>query len=138
MNPLVLAAIPKLIDKIANYFPSEAEKNQAQAELINATVKGDLDFEELRSKNITAEAASSDKWTSRARPSFLYVVYVMILTSIPMGVLSAFQPEMVVAIINGTKLWLEAIPDELYTLFGVVATGYVGARSWEKVRGVSK
>ncbi len=40
-----------------------------------------------------AEAQSSDKWTSRARPSFLYVMYTMILFAIPFGFLYAFRPE---------------------------------------------
>lgn len=39
-------------------------------------------------KAIIAEAQSRDPWTSRARPSFMYVMYVLILFSIPRGAIS--------------------------------------------------
>jgi phosphotransferase system glucose/maltose/N-acetylglucosamine-specific IIC component len=86
---------------------------------------------------IIAEAQSSDPWTSRARPSFMYVIYVMILMSIPMGILSAFNPAMAVAISAGMKSWLSAVPDSLWTLFGVGYVGYTGARMMEKRKGVA-
>ena len=89
-------------------------------------------------KAIITEASSADPWTSRARPTFMYVIYVMILCSIPMGILSAFQPTMAVAIAAGMKAWLASIPSELYTLFGVGYVGYVYQRGKEKIAGVSK
>ena len=82
-----------------------------------------------------AEASSSDKWTSRARPSFLYVVYIMLLAGIPMGIVSAWSPTTAVDIATGFKAWLAAIPDSLYLMFGTVMTGYGIQRSWEKVKG---
>ena len=47
---------------------------------------------EARLSAIVAEAQSADPWTSRARPSFLYVMYALILFSMPMGVIAAFDP----------------------------------------------
>ena len=88
--------------------------------------------------SILAEASSTDPWTSRARPSFLYVIYVMILMSIPMGVLSAFEPQMADAIASGMQKWLEAIPEDLYVLFGIGYVGYAGARTWEKRKGAAR
>jgi hypothetical protein len=38
-----------------------------------------------------AEAQSADPWTSRARPNFLYVMYILLPTALPTGVLSAFH-----------------------------------------------
>ena len=87
---------------------------------------------------IIAEANSADPWTSRARPTFMYVMYIMILVAIPMGIVSAFRPEIAAAIATGMQAWLKAIPDSLYTLFGVGYVGYVGARSYEKGKGVSQ
>ena len=87
---------------------------------------------------ILAEANSSDPWTSRARPSFLYVVYVFILAALPFGVLFAFMPGSADAVVVGVKAWLEVIPDAMWTAFTVGYLGYAGARSFEKLKGVSK
>ena len=139
MNPLLLGGIfdigRTLIDKL---MPSPEAKAKAQLELLQMQQNGELRELETRMSAIPAEANSPDPWTSRARPSFLYVMYVMILAALPMGVLSAFQPELAVAISNGMKMWLAAIPEELYVLFGVGYVGYAGARTFEKRRGVAK
>ena len=55
---------------------------------------------------IISDSKSSDPWTSRARPSFLYVVYTLILSAIPMGVVSAVSPLTAHEIILGFKDWL--------------------------------
>ena len=92
------------------------------------------EFKELEGaiQLITAEAQSKDPWTSRARPSFLYVMYIMILASIPMGFLSFWHPEMVDSTIDGMEKWLKAIPSEMWYLFGVGYLGYVKKRSDDK------
>lgn len=94
----------------------------------------DLEIEvgKARSAMIVAEASSSDPWTSRARPSFMYVVYIMILASLPMGILTAIYPETSIAVTAGMKSWLAAIPDSMWTLFGVGYTGYAAARTFDK------
>jgi len=84
-----------------------------------------------------AEASSSDGYTSRARPSFLYVMYTLLLMGIPMGVLSAFNPHAAQAIAEGFKAWLTAIPDSLYGLMGVGIVGYTVSRSAEKIKGAA-
>jgi len=63
---------------------------------------------------------------------------VMILMSIPMGVLSAFEPQMADAIASGMQKWLAAIPEDLYVLFGIGYVGYAGARTWEKRKGTAR
>ena len=73
---------------------------------------------------------------SRARPSFLYVVYILLLSAIPMGVLTVFNPGAALDLTTGFKAWLGAIPDSILTLFGTVMTGYVIGRSWEKTKGI--
>ncbi len=78
------------------------------------------------------EAKSADPWTSRARPSFLYVVYTFILAAIPMGFLFAFEPETAEAVTEGVRLWLAAIPGEMWALFGAGYLGYSGMRSYDK------
>lgn len=87
---------------------------------------------------ILAEAASADKWTSRARPSFMYVIYIVILFGLPMGIVSAFSAETATAIAMGFKAWLAAIPDSMWGLFGAGFLGYTASRTYEKAKGVSK
>lgn len=119
----------KLIDKI---WPDPAEREKAKAQLLQMQQRGELKELETRMSAILAEAQSKDPWTSRARPSFMYVMYTMILASIPMGVLHAFDPAMAVSIADGMKAWLSAIPQEMWMLFGVGYTGYTYARSKDK------
>lgn len=139
MDPITISGIfsigTKLIDKL---FPDPEQKAKAQLELLRMQQSGDLDEMKTQLSAIIAEAQSSDPWTSRARPSFLYAVYVLLLWSIPMGVLTIFRPEAAAAFTTGFKAWMLAIPEPVLTLFGVVMTGYVAGRSWEKVRGATK
>ncbi len=113
-------------------FPDKTEAAKINAQLDISRREGDLQKLEIGMSAIVMEAKSQDKWTSRARPSFLYVMYFMILMAVPMGVLSAFKPLLTAAIITGMKLWLEAIPGELYALFGAGYLGYSTVRSVDK------
>lgn len=138
MNPLLFPAIDKLLDIVSGYFPNDEAKQKAKLALLEAEKRGDLEETKTQLSAIIAEAQSSDPYTSRARPSFLYVVYICILFGLPMGILSAFKPDTAAAVAVGFQKWLAAIPSELYTLFGVGYLGYTGSRTWEKVRGVNK
>lgn len=139
MDPITLGGIfnigSKIIDKL---FPDPEQKARAQIELLKLQQSGELDEMKTQLSAIIAEANSTDPWTSRARPSFLYVVYILLLWSIPMGVLTMFAPDKAVAFTAGFKAWLAALPDPVLQLFGVVMTGYVAGRSWEKVKGAAK
>ncbi len=120
----------KVLDKI---FPDPAERERAKLEMIRLQQEGQFREIEHQMSAILAEAKSADPWTSRARPSFLYVMYAMILASIPMGILSVFRPEAAVQIADGMKAWLTAVPNELWAVFGIGYTGYTVARSaWDK------
>ena len=120
----------KLIDKL---LPDPEAKLKAKVELERLSQAGELTELQTRMSAIIAEAKSADPWTSRARPSFLYVMYCMILASIPMGIVSAFKPELATAIAAGMQSWLSSVPTELWTVFGIGYTGYTVARSaWDK------
>jgi hypothetical protein len=108
------------------------------AELQQIVSQLELETQKAQSAMIVAEASSADPWTSRARPSFLYVVYLLILWALPMGLASIWYPEAVGTFTAGFKAWLESIPEPMLQLFGVVMTGYVAGRSWEKVKGATK
>ena len=124
----------KIIDKI---FPDQESKQRATVELAKMAQDGELKFLETQMSAIVMEAKSADPWTSRARPSFLYLMYLLILMAIPMGVLSCFRPDMATQIAEGMGAWLESLPDSLYTLFGVGYLGYTGARTWDKTKVLS-
>lgn len=137
MDPITISSIfaigGKLIDKL---FPNPEEKAKAQLELLKMQQDGELEGVRVQISAIMAEAQSTDPWTSRARPSFLYVVYILILWAIPMGVLFVFNPEAAGRFTEGFKAWLNAIPEPILTLFGTVMLGYVVGRSWEKTKGI--
>ena len=137
MDPITISSIfaigGKLIDKL---FPDPEQKAKAQLELLKMQQEGELEGVKVQLSAIIAEAQSADPWTSRARPSFLYVVYVLLLSAIPMGVLTVFSPSSAEHLTMGFKAWLAAIPDSILTLFGTVMTGYVLGRSWEKTKGI--
>ena len=137
MDPITLSTIfgigGKIIDKL---FPDPEQRAKAQLELLQMQQTGELEGVRVQLSAILAEAQSADPWTSRARPSFLYVVYVLLLWSIPMGVLFVFNPEAAGRFTEGFKAWLGAIPEPILTLFGTVMVGYVVGRSWEKTKGI--
>lgn len=135
LNGGLFGFLSKAADKI---WPDPAQAAQAKVAILQAEQEGRLREMNTQLSAILAEAQSPDKWTSRARPSFLYVVYTMLLTSIPMGVIFAISPTTASDLTQGFKAWLDALPEPLMQLFGVVMLGYIGGRSWEKVRGVAK
>ena len=129
----------KLIDKIfPDKIAQENERAKATLELLSLQNDFEIKQQTTQLSAIIAEAQSVDPWTSRARPSFLYVIYIMLIFGLPMGVLAAFRPDLSNSIAQGFGAWLQAIPDSLYTLFGAGYLGYTGARSIEKSKGISK
>ena len=131
----LISPIAKLIDKI---IPDPQARDAAKLELLK--LQGSQEMEAVRTQMsaILSEAASADPWTSRARPSFLYVMYAIILWSIPMGLIAAAQPQTARDIANGMNAYLAGIPEPLWTLFGTGYLGYTVARQWGKVKGTDK
>jgi hypothetical protein len=127
-----------LFDLIDELFTSDEERAEAKRKLLTEDGQRKLSELQVRLSAILAEAQSKDPWTSRARPSFLYIIYLIILASIPMGVLSAFEPDIAARIVTGMQSWLNAIPESLWALFGAGYLGYSAARSWDKRNGVSR
>ena len=131
----LIAPIASIIDKI---IPDKAERDKAKLALLNLQGTQELQQIQTQLSAIIAEANSDDPWTSRARPSFLYVMYAMILWALPMGVLAAFQPETARNIAGGMNAYLAGLPEPLYALFGTGYLGYTAARQWGKVKGVEQ
>jgi hypothetical protein len=131
----VIGPIGKLLDKI---IPDPQARDRAKMELLQ--LQGTQEMEALKAQlsAILAEAGSTDPWTSRARPSFLYVMYAIILWAIPMGLIAAVAPDMAKGIANGMNAYLAGIPEPLWALFGTGYLGYTAARQWGKVKGVER
>lgn len=128
----IIGPVAGLLDKI---IPDPKAREAAKLELLR--LEGTQEMERVRTQMaaVLAEAGSADPWTSRARPSFLYVMYVLLLWSIPMGLIAAVQPEMALAIGRGMNAYLAGIPEPLYALFGTGYLGYTVAREWGKAKG---
>src|SRR5882672_10401001 len=104
-------------------FQAAIDENQKEIQLaqiaLEAKAQDTLAREtEAAGANIRADAATGDKFTSRARPSFIYVMLgVLVANYVVFPVLS--RPAI-------------AFPDALFWLFGSCMLGYTGARTWEK------
>ena len=131
----LIGPIASIIDKI---IPDKEARANAKLELLRLEGTHELKANEAQLSAIVAEAQSPDPWTSRARPSFLYVMYVILLFSLPMGVIAAIAPASATAIANGINAYLGGLPEPLYALFGTGYLGYTAARQWGKVKGVER
>lgn len=104
-------------------FQAAIDENAAQLALkqleLQEKMQASLDIEvQTASANIRAETGSADRFTSRARPMFMYVVEFILLWNY-----------VVVPIFKQTPVTL---PEALFWLFGSMVLGYTGARSWDK------
>ncbi len=134
LNALI-APVTGLLDKI---IPDPKARDAAKIELMKLQNSQELELLSTQLSAIVAESASNDPWTSRARPSFLYVMYALLMWSIPMGLIAAVQPQMAHDIAAGMTRYLNGLPEPLYALFGTGYLGYTAARQWGKVKGVDK
>ena len=124
----------KVIDKI---FPDKEAADKAKLELLRLQNEGSLAEMEKAYAAILAEAQSSDPWTSRARPSFMYVFYFLLIVMIVIGpLIGIFFPAQMEAFYGNVAKGFAAIPEELWWTFSAGYLGYTGARTFEKKKGV--
>ncbi|WP_277981851.1 holin family protein [Sphingomonas phyllosphaerae] len=128
----LVAPVAGLLDKL---IPDPRAREAAKLELLR--LEGTQELEQVKAQlaAVVTEAQSADPWTSRARPSFLYVMYALLLWSIPMGLIAATRPDMASAIARGMNAYLAGLPEPLYTLFATGYLGYTVAREWGKAKG---
>jgi len=131
----IIGPITSIIDKV---IPDPKARDAAKLEVLRLQGSQELELLQTQLSAIVAEANSADPWTSRARPSFLYVMYALILFSVPMGMVAAFNPDAALAIGRGMTAYLSGLPEPLYALFGTGYLGYTAARQWGKVKGSDK
>lgn len=129
---VLIGPIASIIDK---NIPDKEAQAKAKLELLTLEGSQEMQMLETQLQAIVAEANSADPWTSRARPNFLYVMYILLLTALPTGVLSASHPMAARAIAAGMIAYLNGLPEPLYALFGTGHLGYTARRQWGKSRG---
>lgn len=121
----------KLIDEM---YESEEERKSARLALLKLQQEGHLKSQEQRQAVLLAEARSQDPWTSRARPAFLYVCYILMLFGVVIALVAPFSSEAAQAMAHAITGYLSGLPDALYGLLGTVMLGYQAARSYDKGR----
>lgn len=140
MNPLIIAPIIDLISKgIDRWIPDPEERAKAQIDMVRMAQEGQFKELEASMRAIMAEAQSADPWTSRSRPMFLYVFYVVILALVLLApLLGIFYPERMDLFFLNVGKGFGAIPEELWWTFTAGYLGYAGLRTREKEKGVSR
>ena len=131
----IIGPVAALLDKI---IPDPKARDAAKLELLKLQGSQEMELVKSQMSAVLAEAQSPDPWTSRARPSFLYVMYALLLWSVPMGLIAAVQPALARDIATGMNAYLNGIPEPLYALFGTGYLGYTVARQWGKAKGTDR
>jgi len=136
IGDLIAGLLGKVIDRA---WPDPAQRAQAAIELEKLRQAGE--FKELDSamQVILAEANSQDPWTSRARPSFMYVFYFILLALVIVApVIGVFNPDEMKNFFANVKYGFEAVPEALWWTFSAGYLGYTTARTYEKKVGIAK
>lgn len=103
----VIAPVAGLLDQL---IPDAQARDAAKMELLRLDGTQELERIKAQISAVLAEANSTDPWTRRARPTFLYVMYALLLWSIPIGLLAAIRPAWAAAIGLGMNSYLSSIP----------------------------
>lgn len=109
----------KLTPEAKLEFDKELAAHEFELKKIDAELESKLS--DIASQNIQAEAKSGDKYTSRARPTFLYLMNIILGCNF-----------LLFPLINRPVI---VLPKPLFWLFGSCMLGYTGARTWEKIYG---
>ena len=128
LDQLFGGGVGKLVKDVVGTFKLspeaklEFERQLAENEFKLRQMDADLESKlaDTAAQNIQAEAKSGDKYTSRARPTFLYCCYIMLMWNY-----------VVVPIFKQAPV---NFPEPLFWLMGSCLLGYIGARTFEKMK----
>lgn len=130
-DSIISPALKSITDIISQFHLSPEDKAKAEQAIQDAQAKAEAsarDYEvklnDIAGQNIRTDAGSQDKFTSRARPMFMYIVEgVFVVNYIVIPFAKLF----------GSKVDPILLPGDLLTLFGVCVTGYVFSRAAENI-----
>lgn len=130
-DALIKPSLDSITNLVSQFHLSPEDKakfDQQAADAVAKAQQASLDYDaklnDIAGQNIRAEEQSGDKFTSRARPSFMYViiaVFAFNYIGIPL------------AQIFGSHVQPIQLPTDLLTLFGVCVSGYAFSRTAEKI-----
>jgi hypothetical protein len=130
-DSLIKPALDSVTALVSEFHLSPEDKAKAQQAIADAAAKArqasldyDVQLNAIAGQNIRADASSGDKFTARARPSFLYVI---------IAVLGFNYIGLPLAGLFGAHAQPINLPADLLTLFGVCMTGYSMSRTAEKI-----
>lgn len=129
---MLTALFPILATLIDRLLPDEEARAKAKLELLKNENAQALSEMQVRLSAILAEAQSADPWTSRARPSFLYLMYGILLLCLLGGIFGIWYPAEMQGAAQNVNALFKALPPDLYNLFALGYLGYTGARSFDK------
>lgn len=104
-------------EQLAKLATAEAQAEQSARDY-------DAKMNDIAGQNIRAEASSDDKFSSRARPMFMYIIeFILFWNYVALSIIRAC----------GVKdVGPAVLPGDLLVLFGTCITGYVFARTADK------
>lgn len=130
-DSIVKPALDSVTAVIGEFHMSPEDKakadlaiRQVAQQAADTAASYDTKLNDIAGQNIRADATNGDKFTERARPSFLYVIIL---------VLAANYIVIPCAHIFGSKAEPVTLPADLLTLFGVAICGYGFSRTAEKI-----
>ena len=129
---MIHALIPVLGQVLDKVITDPTAREKAKQKMSKMQLDGDLKEMEIQMSAIVMEAKSADPWTSRARPSFLYVMYLLILSCMVGAVLGIWWPTHIDHVAMNLANLLDSIPEALWALFGAGYLGYTASRSYDK------
>ena len=137
-----LKAVRGIVDDVNTTDEERAKAKARLKEIENATLEQAQRHAEtmaqMRAENIQTEAASEDPWTSRARPTFMYVMYLVIITNTLLApTVGVFFPEHMGIYFTHIGDGFGAIPAEVWATFTAGYLGYSYVRTREKEKGVA-
>ncbi len=116
--------------------PISADK---AAELALKVQELETSLEQARMNVMLAEASSQDKWTSRARPAYMYVFYLIIISlGVVAPLFGIFFPAQMKVFFDNVAMGFRAIPDIAWEVFCAGYLGYAGFRTLDKWKGAAK
>lgn len=110
----------ELANAVANNSELQKEVMNKEIEFKKMVVADTADARQL----IREQSLSNDPYVRRARPTFLWLVYVI------MGFNFIILP--VLQLITGKVVQPIVLPEEVYLLFGTGFLGYSAFRTWDK------
>ena len=130
-------AISGAVDTVADKFFVDAKDKKAfKLKALELQQQGEFKQQEIQLSAIIAEARSKDKWTSRARPAFLWTFYLILISLILIApFLGIFFPDKMMFFYKNVSFGFKSLPEPLWWAFTTGYLGYTGARQYGKIKG---